>query len=220
MLLSLFTRNTAGKSIADLIISFSELLASVRACKLLFICNILSPAPACEPYGRCVVPPSYASPRRMPRAPVAASATAYRPPAPEHAAAAHRRSARPRLRAAVSRTLVKPATTRELIPLSATASSPLPNNGLRSSIGWNRVLLKAKIGFFDLGGGGLGNVVCVYSDGVIALDPPRLGLGVGDPCLPRRQSHDHFHIGARRLRDRHIVDMEAVDHRREHRVGG
>src|SRR5580698_9157161 len=48
MLLSLFTRDTAGKSIADFIISFSELLASVRACKLLFICNILSPAPACR----------------------------------------------------------------------------------------------------------------------------------------------------------------------------
>ena len=48
MLLSLFTRDPAGKSIADLIISFSEFLASVRACKLLFICNILSPSPACQ----------------------------------------------------------------------------------------------------------------------------------------------------------------------------
>ena len=33
----------------------------------------------------------------------------------------------------------------------------LPEQRLRSSIGWNSVPLKAKIGFFDLSGGALGN---------------------------------------------------------------
>ena len=39
-LLSLFTRDIAGKAIADLIISFRECLASARACAMLPICNI------------------------------------------------------------------------------------------------------------------------------------------------------------------------------------
>src|SRR5271167_3809314 len=59
-----------------------------------------------------------------------------------------------------------------------------------------------------------------YSDGVIASDPPWLRMSVGDPGLPRGQSHDRLHIVARGLRDRNVVDMEAVHHRREYGVGG
>src|SRR3984957_18579995 len=59
-----------------------------------------------------------------------------------------------------------------------------------------------------------------WSDCFIAFDPPRFGMRVANPRLPRRQSHDRLHVGACRVRDRYVVDMEAIDHRREHRIGG
>src|SRR3984957_7690288 len=51
-----------------------------------------------------------------------------------------------------------------------------------------------------------------WSDCVIAFDPPRFGMRVRNPRLPRRQSHDRLHVGACRVRDRYVVDMEAINH--------
>src|SRR6204780_3732323 len=59
-----------------------------------------------------------------------------------------------------------------------------------------------------------------YLDGVITFDPPGFGMRVSDPSLPRRESHDRLHIGARLRRHRDVVDMKAVDDGREHGVGG
>src|ERR1700722_8479437 len=61
--------------------------------------------------------------------------------------------------------------------------------------------------------------VRLWSNGVIAFDPPGFGMRVGDPSLPRRESHDRLHIGARVRRHRDVVDMKAVDDGRVHRVG-
>src|SRR6202161_4225609 len=59
-----------------------------------------------------------------------------------------------------------------------------------------------------------------YLDGVITFDPPGFGMRVRDPSLPRRQSHDRVHIGARLRRHQDVVDMKPVDDGREHGVSG
>src|SRR5579872_4956586 len=69
LLLSLFTRDIAGKSIADSIILSSECLASARARKLLFICNISSWSRRRRTLRKGVIAgplPSRRRPRRVP----------------------------------------------------------------------------------------------------------------------------------------------------------
>ena len=45
-------------------------------------------------------------------------------------------------------------------------------------------------------------------------------FGLRTPLLPGGQRHHCLHVGAGGGRDRHVIDMQTIDHRREHRVGG
>ena len=151
MLLSLFTRDTAGKSIADFIISFSEFIRP-KSMQAVVLSDILSPAPACQP-------PEGAS--SLPHRLASAMPTGVLPPAsrdgvplPRRTSAATTRVFRSSGRAAVSQSGPGQARSPRRLPLSATASRPSPEATPSIVDRRNSVPLKVKIGNFGPGASG------------------------------------------------------------------